>query len=237
VAQQKAALETARINLGYTRVTAPIAGRIGRSTYTPGALVTSGQTDALTTVQALDPIYVDISQSSDALLALRRGIASGQIGADGAATVTLKLEDGSEYPLKGKLEFADVTVDQTTGAVDLRAVFPNPKGELLPGMFVRAVVRQGVANGAILAPDQGVTHDAKGDATAMVVNAQGVAELRQLKATQAIGDKWLVTDGLKPGDQLITEGLLKVQPGMPVHAVPAGSVSAPPPGPGGAAGR
>jgi len=237
VAQQKAALEAAKINLDYTRVTAPIAGRIGRSTYTQGALVTASQTDALTTVQKLDPIYVDISQSATDLLALRRSIAAGQVGQAGAAEVSLKLEDGSSYPLKGRLEFADVTVDQTTGAVDLRAIFPNPKGELLPGMYVRAVVDQGVAKAAILAPQQGVSHDAKGDATAMVVNAQGVAELRPLKTGQAIGDKWLVTDGLQPGDKLITEGLLKVQPGMPVHAVPAGSAPAPPPGAGGAAAR
>jgi membrane fusion protein (multidrug efflux system) len=231
VAQQKAAVESAKINLGYTRVTAPISGRIGRSSYTVGALVTASQTDALTTVQSLDPIYVDIPQSSTQLLALRRSLASGQLVSAGpqTATVSLKLEDGSAYPLKGRLEFADITVDQTTGAVDLRAVFPNPQGVLLPGMYVRAVVAQGVAPQGILAPQQGVSRDQKGDPIAYVVGPDGKTELRQLKTGQAIGDKWLVTDGLAPGDRLIVEGLLKVKPGMAVHAVPAGSPPQAPP--------
>jgi len=233
VAQQKAALESARINLDYTQVRAPISGRIGKSTYTQGALVTASQTDALTTVQALDPIYVDIAQSSSELLALRRSIADGAVGAapSNVATVSLKLEDGSTYPLPGRLEFADVTVDPSTGAVSLRAVFPNPKGVLLPGMYVRAVVDQGVAKSAILAPQQGVTHDQKGNPTAYVVGADGKAELRELKTGRAIDDKWLVTDGLRAGDKLIVEGLLKVQPGVPVHAEPAGAPSPGPTGP------
>lgn len=237
VAQQKAALETARINLDYTKVTAPISGRIGKSSYTQGALVTAGQTDALTTVQRLDPIYVDIAQSSTELLRLRRSVASGQVGGAGArtATVSLKLEDGSTYPLQGHLEFTDVTVDQTTGAVNLRAVFPNPDGVLLPGMYVSAVVDEGVVKAAILAPQQGVARDEKGNPTAMVVDAQGEAALRELKTDRAIGDKWLVTDGLRPGDRLIVEGLLKVRPGVAVNAVPAGSPAAPPQGPAGPA--
>jgi membrane fusion protein (multidrug efflux system) len=234
VAQQKAAVEAAKINLDYTKVTAPISGRIGRSAYTQGALVTAGQTDALTTVQALDPIYVDITQSSADVEKLRQSLASGGLDGSKSAPVTLKLEDGSSYPLQGHLEFTDVTVDQTTGTVDLRAVFPNPHGDLLPGMYVRAVVVQGVARGAILAPQQGIAHDEKGEPTALVVTPDGKAELRELKVDRAIGDKWLVSDGLKAGDQLIVEGTLNVQqPGMPVHAVPAGS--GPPAGPGGPA--
>ena len=232
VAQQQAALEAAKINLGYTRITAPISGRIGRSAFTAGALVTSGQTTALTTIQALDPIYVDIPQSSADLLKLRRSLSSGQLDAAGpkTATVRLVLEDGSPYPAPGRLEFTDVTVDQTTGTVNLRAVFPNPSGVLLPGMYVRAIVDQGVAKSAILAPQQGVSHDEKGDPTALVVGDDGKAELRELKTDRAIGDKWLVTDGLKPGDKLIVEGLLSVQPGAPVTAKPATNIAAPAPG-------
>jgi membrane fusion protein, multidrug efflux system len=227
VQQQKAALESARINLAYTRVTAPISGRIGRSSYTQGALVTASQTDALTTIQRLDPIYVDITQSASDLLRLKRDIAAGQINKGGPATavVRLKLEDGSDYPLEGKLQFADVTVDQNTGSVTLRAVFPNPNGVLLPGMYVRAVVTEGVDNQGLLAPQQGVTRDQKGEPTAMIVDAQGKAQQRTLRTVRVIGDKWLVSDGLKPGDRLIVEGLQRVQPGAQVHAVPAGSTA------------
>ncbi len=232
VAQQQAAVEAAKINLGYTKITAPISGRIGRSAFTAGALVTSGQTSALTTIQSLDPIYVDIPQSSADVLKLRRSLSSGQLDAAGpkTATVRLVLEDGTPYPEPGKLEFTDVTVDQTTGTVNLRAVFPNPSGVLLPGMYVRAVVDQGVAKSAILAPQQGVSHDEKGDPTALVVAADGTAQLRPLKADRAVGDKWLITDGLKPGDKLIVEGLLAVQPGSPVNAQPATNIPAPAPG-------
>ena len=218
----KAAVETARINLAYTRVAAPISGRIGKSAFTPGALVTASQQTALTTVQQLDPIYVDVTQSSAELLRLKRDWASGklkQVGNNQAA-VKLVLEDGSDYALPGKLQFSDVTVDQGTGTITLRAVFPNPKGDLLPGMYVRAVLEEGEADAAILVPQQGVSRDNKGNPTAMVVNAEGKVELRVLKTDRSLGDKWLVSEGLKPGDQLIVEGLQKIQPGMPVKVVP-----------------
>ena len=223
VQQQRAATEAARINLNYTRVTAPIAGRIGRSAYTQGALVTAGQAEALTTIQRLDPIYVDVTQSAADLLRLRHDMAGGQVASSGAysAVVRLKLEDGSDYPVAGKLQFTDITVDQSTGAVTLRAVFPNPGGMLLPGMYVRAVLNQGVASQGLLVPQQGVTRDQQGDPTAMVVNAQGKAELRVLKTDRAVGDKWLVTGGLQPGDKVIVEGLLKVKPDAPVRIGPA----------------
>ncbi len=225
VQQDQAALQSAKINLDYTKVKAPISGRIGKSVYTKGALVTASQADALTTVQTLDPIYVDINQSAEELLKLRRSLADGALtgGGPASAQVSLKLEDGSDYPFRGKLQFADVTVDQTTGAVTLRAIFPNPKGVLLPGLYVRAVVAQGAKPSAILAPQQGVTRDPTGQATAMVVDADGKAQPRILKTDGVVGDKWLVTDGLKAGDRIIVEGLLNVRPGIAVHAVPAGS--------------
>lgn len=225
VAQQRANLQSAIINLGYTRLVAPIAGRIGVSTVTPGALVTANQTTALTTIQTLDPIYVDVQQSSAELLALRRAVAAGKLldGKAAAAEVSLRLEDGTTYGQKGKLELTDVTVDQSTGAVTLRAVFPNPDGVLLPGMYVRAIVAEGVANGVILAPQQGVSRNEKGEPTAFVVDADGKAQLRVLKTDRVIGDRWLVSSGLGDGDRLIVEGLLKVHPGAQVNAVPAGS--------------
>jgi len=227
VQQAQASVQTARINLNYTRVAAPISGRIGKSTVTPGALVTASQTTALTTIQRLDSVYVDISQSSAEMLALRRAIAAGQVDA-GDAAVRLKLEDGSDYPLAGRLQFADVTVDANTGAVNLRAIFPNPRGVLLPGMYVRAVITEGVQPNAILAPQAGVTRDERGQPTAFVVDAQGKAQLRTLKTGRAIGDKWLVLEGLKPGDRIIVEGLQKVRPGAAVKAVPAGAPPAAP---------
>ena len=231
VQQNQASLQSARINLDYTRITAPISGRTGRSTFTKGALVTPGQADALTTVQTLDPIYVDISQSTSDLLKLRASLAAGALttGGPDSTEVSLKLEDGSDYPLKGKLQFTDVTVDQTTGTVTLRAIFPNPRGVLLPGMYVRAEVPQGAKPSAILAPQQGVTRDAAGRPVAMVVDASGRAQTRVLTTGAAVGDKWLVLDGLNPGDRVIVEGLQRVKPGDRVHAVPAGS--APPPVP------
>lgn len=234
VQQQKAAVEAARINLDYTRVTAPISGRIGVSAYTKGALVTAGQTTALSTIQRLDPIYVDITQSAADLLKLERAVAAGQVNHGGPATavVRLKLEDGSDYPLAGKLQFTDVTVDQTTGSVTLRAVFPNPNALLLPGMYVRAIVTEGVDNEGLLAPQQGVTRDQTGQPTAWIVDAKGKAQLRNLRTAQAIGDKWLVSDGLKPGDRLIVEGVQRLQqPGMAVRAVPASLPAAPAPSP------
>ena len=232
VAQNKAAVEAARINLDYTRVTAPISGRIGRSLVTPGALVTSGQTTALATIQALDPIFVDVSQSADQLLNLRRAISGGKLtgGGPSSAKVKLLLQDGTPYPLEGTLKFSEATVDQTTGSVTLRAQFPNPNRLLLPGLFVRAVIVEGVQPQGILAPQVAVSRNEKGEATAFVVGAQNKAEPRILKTGQAIGNAWVVTSGLQPGDKLITEGLMMVRPGAPLKPVPAGSHT-PPPGP------
>ncbi len=218
VAAQKAAVDSARINLGWTRVVAPISGRIGKSSVTPGALVTASQTTALATIQNLDKIYVDLTQSSAELLQLQRDLAGGQIGRSGSAQVTLKLEDGSTYPVAGRLEFADVTVDQTTGSFGLRATFDNPNGTLLPGMYVRATLGKGVASNGVLIPQAGVSRDPKGAATVTVVNAKGAAETRPITVGQTVGDKWLVTSGLKVGDQVIVEGLQKVRPGAPVKA-------------------
>jgi len=217
----RAALETARINLAYTRVTSPISGRIGKSSATVGALVTASQSTALSTVQQLDPIYVDVTQSTTQMLRLKQNLASGRLKSDGLqqAKVSLTLEDGTRYPLEGTLKFSDVTVDQTTGSITLRAVFPNPDHLLLPGMYVRAVLEEGVNEQAILAPQQGVTRDPRGNATALVVSGEGTVEQRTIVIARAMGDKWLVSDGLAPGDRLIVEGLQKVQPGMQVNAV------------------
>lgn len=221
--QAAANAQSAHINLGYTRITAPIGGRIGISSVTEGALVTAGQTTALTTIQRLDPIYVNIPQSSTQLLALRQAVAKGEIDKDTQeiSGVGLWLEDGSRYPLEGKLEFTDVTVDPNTGAVTLRAIFPNPHHVLLPGMYVRAVVGEGVAPNAILAPQQGVARDTRGEPTAWVVGSNSKAELRDLKVSRAVGNDWLVTSGLKDGDRLIVEGTLNLRPGISVRPVPA----------------
>jgi membrane fusion protein, multidrug efflux system len=228
VAQKQAALEVARINLDYTEIRAPITGRIGKSSVTAGALVTANQPQALATIRALDPIYVDLTESSDARLKLRAQLGTGALQA-GSTKVKLQLGDGSLYDRDGTLEFAEVAVDEATGSVTLRATFPNPDGVLLPGMYVRAVLDQAVAATAILAPQQGISHDPKGNATALVVGAGDKVEPRTLVADRAIGDRWLVTSGLAAGDRLIVEGLNKVGPGMPVHPVeiapakPAGS--------------
>ncbi|MDR3432525.1 MAG: efflux RND transporter periplasmic adaptor subunit [Rouxiella aceris] len=213
----KAAVETARINLAYTKVLSPISGRIGKSTVTEGALVTSSQTDALATVQQLDPIYVDVTQSSNDFLRLKQELADGTLKQEnGKAKVSLILDNGKEYQQPGTLEFSDVTVDQTTGSITLRAVFPNPQNSLLPGMFVRARLDEGTNNNALLVPQQGITRNPRGDATAMVVGADNKVEVRTVTTTQAIGDKWVVTDGLKPGDKVIVTGLQKVKPGAQV---------------------
>jgi membrane fusion protein (multidrug efflux system) len=225
-----AALDTARINLEYTKVAAPIAGRISRSAVTPGALVTAGQASPLTTVQQLDPIYVDVTQSSNDLLRLKRELESGGLKkAGGQARVTLLLADGSKYAEEGKLQFADVSVDPGTGNVVLRALFPNPKHDLLPGMFVRAVVESGVDERAILVPQQGVTRNPKGEATALVLNKEGKVEQRVLVTGATVGDQWLVKSGLAEGDRVIIEGVQKVRPGAP--AVMA-KIAAPPGGAG-----
>ena len=218
VGQARASLDTANVNLTFTQVRAPISGRIGRTLFTPGALVTASQTDPLTTIQQLDPIYVDVTQSSSQLLQLRRSLAAGKT-LPASATIRLKLDDGSEYPLEGRIEFAEPIVDVDSGTVTLRARFPNPDGMLLPGMFVRVVAPQSVVPGAILAPQQGIARDAKGNATALVVTKDNKVERRTVTAAQAIGDKWLITAGLKAGDRLIVEGTDKVKPDDKVKPV------------------
>nr|WP_113864751.1 efflux RND transporter periplasmic adaptor subunit [Brenneria salicis]NMN92332.1 membrane fusion protein (multidrug efflux system) [Brenneria salicis ATCC 15712 = DSM 30166]RBP67672.1 membrane fusion protein (multidrug efflux system) [Brenneria salicis ATCC 15712 = DSM 30166]RLM32357.1 efflux transporter periplasmic adaptor subunit [Brenneria salicis ATCC 15712 = DSM 30166] len=215
----KATVDTAQINLAYTKVISPISGRIGKSTVTEGALVSTGQTNALTTVQQLDPIYVDVTQSSNDFLQLKKDLESGALKqSEGKATIRLLLEDGSEYSLPGTLEFSDVTVDETTGSITLRAILPNPQHNLLPGMFVRARLEAGVNTNALLVPQQGVTRDPRGQATAMVVGEGDKVEVRALKTTKAIGDKWLVAEGLKEGDRVIVTGLQKIRPGVQVQA-------------------
>lgn len=209
-----AAQEMAAINLKYTNVYAPISGRISRSNVTPGALVTAGQAAPLTTVQQLDPIYVDVTQSSNDLLRLKRELESGKLKKNGGqAKVNLLLADGSTYAEAGKLQFSDVSVDPGTGNVTLRALFPNPKLDLLPGMYVRAVLASGTSDGAIVVPQQGVTRNQKGQATALILNRDGKVEQRILTTASTAGDKWLVTSGLAAGDRVIVEGLQKVKPG------------------------
>jgi membrane fusion protein (multidrug efflux system) len=224
VAAGRAAVQTARINLGYTTVTSPVRGRIGRSAVTEGAYVQQAQATLLATVQQLDPLYVDLTQSSVDALRLRRDLAEGKLesAGQGQAKVKLVLEDGREYGVAGALQFADVTVDPGTGSIALRALFPNPRGELLPGMFVRARFDQGVNPEALLVPQQAVTRDQKGLPTAMVVNAEKKVERRQLVTDRAVGDAWLVSSGVKAGEQVIVEGLQKVRPGVEVTPVPAG---------------
>jgi membrane fusion protein (multidrug efflux system) len=220
IVQQKAALDTAQINLRYTLVKAPISGRISRSTVTPGALVTAEQTTALATITTLDPIYVDIQQSSTELLALRQAIAAGGAMPDKAA-VRLKLEDGSAYGQTGVLEFSEVTVDSSTGAVTLRARFPNPNGLLLPGMYVRAVVSQALRKGAFLLPAGAVTHDAKGGATALIVGADGKIAKRKVQDQGLRQNQWIVTGGIDAGDRVVVEGSGKAKPGQTVKVVAA----------------
>ncbi|MBU9811198.1 efflux RND transporter periplasmic adaptor subunit [Rahnella sp. C60] len=219
VVSAKAAVESARINLAYTKVTSPISGRIGKSSVTEGALVSNGQTNALATVQQLDPIYVDVTQSSNDFLRLKQELADGSLKqTDGKAQVKLLMDNGKEYSQPGTLEFSDVTVDETTGSITLRAIFPNPNDALLPGMFVRARLDEGVNNNALLVPQQGITRNPRGDATAMVIGADNKVELRTVTTTQAIGDKWVVTEGLKSGDKVIVTGLQKIKPGVQVTA-------------------
>ncbi|HEX9431164.1 MAG TPA: efflux RND transporter periplasmic adaptor subunit [Burkholderiales bacterium] len=223
LAAAKALVQQATLNLGYTSVASPIAGRIGISLVTPGAYVQAAAATPMTTVQQLDPIYVDLNQSSVQGLQLRRDVASGRTKVDGAngAKVTLFLEDGTQYPVAGNLQFTDVTVDPGTGSVTVRAVFPNPDQVLLPGMFVRARIEQGVNDQAMLVPQQGVTRDAKGQATALVVGADGKVAQRSIQANSTFGDQWVVEGGLQEGEQVIVAGTQKVQPGMTVRAVAA----------------
>ncbi|MBP1626682.1 MAG: family efflux pump rane fusion lipoprotein [Holophagaceae bacterium] len=221
VASAKAAVASAQINLSHTPSTAPISGRIGASTVTVGAMVTAYQGTSLATIQQLDPIYVDVTQSSADLLKLRRNLESGNLkSASTERKVKLLLEDGTAYPLEGKLQFREATVDPSTGAVTLRMVFPNPKRMLLPGMYVRAIVEEGVNDHAILAMQQGVTRDIKGNPIAMVLSADNKVEQRSLTVDRTLGNKWLVTGGLQPNDRLIVEGLQKIRPGMTVKASP-----------------
>jgi membrane fusion protein, multidrug efflux system len=224
VAAARAALKTTRIDLDYTTVKAPIAGRIGRSSVTTGALVTASQAMPLATIQQLDPVYVDVTQSSVELLRLKRKLASGSLknGSADQARVRLILEDGSSYAEVGTLKFSDVTVNQSTGSVTLRTVFPNSQQLLLPGMYVRAVLEEGTLEGAILVPQQGVSRNPAGNATALVVGADDKVELRTLKVERSIGDQWLVSEGLQAGDRLIVEGSQKARPGSPVRVSEAG---------------
>ncbi len=233
VAVCKAAVETARINLAYTHVTAPISGRIGKSSVTIGALATAYQPVPLASIQQLDSVYVDAPQSSATLLRLKRSLASGNLKSDGAeqAKVKLLLEDGTAYPLEGTLKFSDVTVDPSTGSFILRMVFPNPNGVLLPGMFVRAVVKEGINDQAILIPQQAVSRDPKGNPIALLVDAAGKVVQRKLTLDRALGDRWLLVAGLTPGDRVIVEGMQKARPGVSVNAVPFGDSAKPPTSP------
>jgi membrane fusion protein (multidrug efflux system) len=223
VAAATAAEQAARINLGYTAVTAPVSGRIGRAAVTEGAYVQAAQATLLATVQQLDPVYVDVTQSTDEVLKLRRDLESGTLqgAGKGQARVRLVTDDGREYAQPGTLQFTDVTVDPGTGSIALRALFPNPKGELLPGMFVRARLEEGVSPQALLVPQVGVTRDQKGVPVALVVNAEKKVERRELVTDRAVGDAWLVTGGIKAGEQVIVEGLQKVRPGVLVNPVPS----------------
>lgn len=220
VVAQRASVEAAQVNMGFTRIRAPISGRIGRSLFTPGALVQNGQSDPLATIQRTDKVYVDVTQSAAQLLDLKEALRAGGLVRDGAesARVQLILPNGKAYPIEGRLEFSEVTVDQTTGSVTLRATFANPDGLLLPGLYVRARIVEGVRRQAILAPQQGITRDPRGRATAMVVNAQNKVEMRTITTGAAVGDKWVVTSGLKAGDRLIVEGLVGLRPGTVVKA-------------------
>ncbi len=229
VAAGKAAVQSASINLGYTRVLSPISGRIGTSQVTEGAYVQSGQATLLATVQQIDRLYVDVNQASSEILRLRRELQSGTLQnagqGRGQTRVTLQMEDGSTYEHAGTLQFADITVDPSTGMVRVRALVPNPERELLPGMFVRARIEEGVNPAALLVPQQGISRNQRGEATAMVVSHDGKAEVRVLTADRAVGDHWLVTSGLKSGDQVIVQNLQRIRPGVPVKPVPATNVT------------
>lgn len=232
VAAGKAAVDTAQINLGYTDVTSPITGKIGISQVTPGAYVQASQATLMSTVQQLDPVYVDLTQSSREGLQLRREMQEGRLQTQGlnAAKVSLILEDGRTYPEPGKLQFSDVTVDESTGSVTVRAIFPNPEHVLLPGMFVRARIEEGVNDNAFIVPQVGVQHDQKGQATVLVVGADDKVMLKPVIVSGTRGQDWVVERGLSPGDRVIVQGVMNVQPGMQVKAVPAHLPPPPPPG-------
>lgn len=220
VAAQRAALTTAEIDLARTTIRAPISGKIGRSVFTTGALVSASQANALTTIQRLDPIYVDIQQSSADILKLRQSIIAGQVARDGNAKVAVKLEDGTDYGPQGTMRFADVTVDQATGSQIIRALFPNPNGLLLPGMFVRARLVEGTQQNAMLVPQRAVSRDERGNPIVLVVGAENKIEPRPIQTSRTAGDAWIVTGGVKPGDKVIVEGAMMLRPGMPVTPQP-----------------
>ncbi|WP_428566931.1 MAG: efflux RND transporter periplasmic adaptor subunit [Solidesulfovibrio sp. DCME] len=224
----QARVETTRINLGYTKVTAPISGRIGKSSVTDGAIVTAYQAAALATIQQLDPIYVDVPQSTAELLRMKERLKAGQLNprVKDSDKVALTLENGAPYPLEGTLQFSDVSVDPSTGSVIVRLVFPNPDGDILPGMFVKATIKEGADEDAILVPQQGVSRDTKGNPFALVVGAENKVERRALTLDRAIGNQWLVTSGLAAGDRVIVEGLQMLRPGAVVSATPAGQAPA-----------
>jgi membrane fusion protein (multidrug efflux system) len=228
VQARRAEVQAAKVNLDFTHIRAPITGRIGRSMSTVGALAQAGQAAPLATIQRLDRVYVDVTQSAAELLNLREAMSQGRVtrNGPGAATVELVLPNGKTYPIQGRLEFSEVSVDPSSGSVTLRAAFPNPDGVLLPGMYVRARLVQGVRTEAVLAPQQGVTRSPRGEPTALVVGAGDKVEQRVLATSRAVGDKWIVTRGLKPGDRLIVEGQLKVKPGMAVRPRPPEQVTA-----------
>ena len=217
VAVNRAAVKTARINLEYTKVRSPISGRIGKSAFTPGALVTANQAQALTSVRQLDPVYVDITQSSQDLLRLRAQFTNGELrSAAEEAPVRLKLENGAMYPHEGRLQFTDVSVDESTGMVSLRALFPNPEHILLPGMYVRAVIAEGVDENALLVPQRALRRDPKGQASVLLVDGGGKVDVRLVDVGRTVGDSWQVLSGLKPGDRVIVEGVQNDRPGMSV---------------------
>ena len=220
--QLQAEVQSASINLKYTTITAPISGRIGKSNVTAGALVTAHQPLALATIQQMDPMYVDVTQSTADILKLRRQMQEGQLVRSGQSRQEVKLimDDGTEYPLKGTMQFQDISVDPTTGSVILRIVFPNPDHILMPGMFVRAAVQEGIHKNAILVPQQAVSRDPKGSPLVLIVDKDGKVQQKPLTIDRAIGNEWLVSSGLEPGDRVVVEGLAKVKPGIPVKVVP-----------------
>lgn len=223
LALQKAAVQTASINLNYTKVTAPISGRIGKSAVTPGALVTANQATALATVQDLSKVYVDITQSATDVLKLKRALANGDLSRADSAKVALILDDGSTYAQSGTLQFSDVSVSPTAGTVTLRAVFPNPEGLLMPGMFVRARIIKGTVDQALLIPQGAVILDPKGGASVLIAGDDGKAHTRKIAAAEMIGDQWRIASGLQPGDKVITEGAMRLKDGGAIKASPAGS--------------
>lgn len=225
----KAAVESARINLNYASVTSPLSGLSGKSTVTIGALVTANQGQALVTVQRLDPIYVDVTQSANDFLRLKTDMEQGIIEqSQGQATAILEFDNGKQYAHTGKLQFSDLTVDETTGSVTLRAIFPNPDNTLLPGMYVTAVLSEGIQRNVLLVPQEAVTRNASGKATTLILDPENIVQSREIIATKAIGDKWLVTSGLHPGDRVIISGLQQIRPGIKAHALPSPLDSNPP---------